>query len=226
MRIICDFDGTISRHDTTDLVLERLAHPGWRVLEEDWVAARISAAACMRGQIALIGGAQADLDDLLDTVELDSGFAAFIAWCDAHRLPVSIASDGVDYFIRRILLRHGLERLDVVANRLIGAPGAWRLEQPWARAGCAAGSGVCKCEVASPPGAAATPQTLVYVGDGRSDFCVSARADILFAKDALADYAAARGQPFHPFDTLHDVTATLGRLLGGATLPATRAAAL
>jgi 2,3-diketo-5-methylthio-1-phosphopentane phosphatase len=226
MRIICDFDGTISRRDTTDFVLERLADPAWRTLEDDWVASRISAAECMRGQIALIGGAQADLDDLLDTVELDPGFTTFVDWCEAHGLPVSIASDGVDYFIGRILRRHGLDELEVVANQLVGAPGAWRLEQPWARTGCAAGSGVCKCEVAEPPADAQAPQTLVYVGDGRSDFCVSGRADILFAKGALADYAAARGQAFHPFDTFHDVTAALALLLGAAAPPAARAVSL
>ena len=221
MRIICDFDGTVSRRDTTDLVLETLADLGWRALEEDWLAARLSAADCMRGQVALIGGAQGDLDAVLDAVELDPGFSAFVDWCEARGLPVSIASDGVDYFIDRILRRHGLERLDVVANRLVGEPGAWRLEQPWARAGCAAGSGVCKCAAAGPPA-----QTLVYVGDGRSDFCVSARADILFAKGALADYAVARGQAFHPFETFHDVTAALALMLGAAALPAARAAAL
>jgi len=226
MRIICDFDGTVSHRDTTDFVLERLADPGWRTLEDDWVAARISAAECMRGQIALIGGGQDALDALLDTVELDPGFTAFVDWCDAHGLPVSIASDGVDYFIGRILRRHGLEGLEVVANQLAGEPGDWRLEQPWARRGCAAGSGVCKCEVAGPPPGACAPQTLVYVGDGRSDFCVSARADILFAKGALADYAAARGQPFHPFDTFHDVTAALALLLGAAAPPAARAVSL
>lgn len=223
MRIICDFDGTISRRDTTDLVLETLADPGWRALEDEWLAARLSAADCMRGQVALIGGAQGDLDAVLDAVELDPGFSAFADWCDARGLPVSIASDGVDYFIDRILRRHGLERLDVVANRLAGEAGGWRLEQPWARAGCAAGSGVCKCAAAGP---AQPARTLVYVGDGRSDFCVSARADILFAKGALADYAAARGQAFHPFETFHDVTAALALMLGAAGLPAARAAAL
>ena len=222
MQIICDFDGTISRRDTTDLVLERLADARWHALEEAWLAARLSAAACMRGQVALIGGSQGDLDAVLDTVELDPGFAAFVEWCDTHGLPISIASDGVDYFIGRILRRHGLERLEVVANRLAGMAGSWRLEQPWARAGCASGSGVCKCASAS----AAAAQTLVYVGDSRSDFCVSARADILFAKGALADYAAARGQAFHPFETFHDVTATLSRLRDESARPAARAATL
>ena len=56
MRIICDFDGTITPQDTTDRVLEALADPAWRELEAQWVAAEITASECMRRQIALIGG--------------------------------------------------------------------------------------------------------------------------------------------------------------------------
>jgi 2-hydroxy-3-keto-5-methylthiopentenyl-1-phosphate phosphatase len=54
---------------------------------------------------------------------------------------------------------------------------------------------------------------MVYIGDGRSDFCVSARADVLFAKDELAAYAAGRGQAHHPFSTFHDVTAVLAPMV-------------
>ena len=224
MRIICDFDGTISRLDTTDSVLEALAHPSWRVVESDWLAGRLSAAECMRRQIALIGGSQAQLDAVLDGVQLDPGFPEFLAWAATHRFPVSIVSDGVDYFIQRILARHGIEAIPTVANRLSGGPGAWRLEQPWSRPGCAAKSGVCKCEAASV--AIPDASTIVFVGDGRSDFCVSARADLLFAKGALADYAAAREQSFSPFETFHDVTRALALLIGDLPVTSRHVAAV
>jgi 2,3-diketo-5-methylthio-1-phosphopentane phosphatase len=224
MRIICDFDGTITPQDTTDRVLEALADPAWRELEAQWVATEITASECMRGQIALIGGSQKDLDAVLDGAALDPGFADFVAWAERRGLPVAVVSDGVDYFITRILARHGLGRLPVVANRLAGAPGGWRLEQPWTRKGCAAGSGVCKCKAAGPW--AGDRPTMIYVGDGRSDFCVSGRTDLLFAKGALADYAAARGQAFVPFETFHDVTRALARLTGDLPADLERAASL
>ena len=47
MRIVCDFDGTISRQDTVDEVLEQLADPQWRILERQWLANEITAAACI-----------------------------------------------------------------------------------------------------------------------------------------------------------------------------------
>ncbi|MDB5476128.1 MAG: phosphoserine phosphatase [Phenylobacterium sp.] len=211
MQVFCDFDGTISVVDTTDRVLSRLAGPQWEALEADWIAGRIDAAACMRGQIALIEGSDAELDAVLDEVELDPGFPAFAAWCADHAIPLTIVSDGVDYFIRRILARHGLEDLPIVSNRLMGEAGARALSQPHRRDGCAAGAGVCKCEVAAARHSPA--KSLVYVGDGRSDFCVSHRADILFAKDALATYAAGRGEAHERFETFHDITAMLAPLV-------------
>lgn len=210
MRVFCDFDGTISQVDTTDFVLTALADPAWREVEAKWETGEITAAECMRTQIAMIQGSDADLDAVLDRVTLDPAFVDFVVWAEAEGLDVTILSDGVDYFIRRLLTRMGLGRLPVIANTLAGEAGQRQLEQPWIRAGCAGGSGVCKCDAAR-----AVPfreETIVFVGDGRSDFCVSRRVDILFAKDRLADYSTARGRAYFPFESFADVTATLTRL--------------
>ena len=208
MQVFCDFDGTISAVDTTDRVLERLASPAWEALEADWRAGRITAAACMRAQVALIEGDDTQLDAVLDEVELDPEFPAFAAWCEENGVALTIVSDGVDHFIRRLLDRYGLATLPVISNRLAGESGARGLEPPYAREGCAAGAGVCKCAAAR----RAPGKAVVYIGDGRSDFCVSARADILFAKDELAGYAAGRGQAHHEFSSFREITATLAAL--------------
>lgn len=213
MHVFCDFDGTITTVDTTDRVLSRLAAPAWEALEADWRAGRISAAACMKGQVALIEGDDAALDAVLDEIELAEGFTEFVAWCESHAIPLAVVSDGVDHFIKRILSRHGAGSLPVVSNRLTGRPGARRLSQPHRREGCAAGAGVCKCEATARRLGQGLRPTVVYIGDGRSDFCVSARADVLFARDELAAYAAGRGQPHHAFTTFHDVTAVLAPMV-------------
>jgi 2,3-diketo-5-methylthio-1-phosphopentane phosphatase len=212
MRIFCDFDGTIAKVDTTDLVLTRLADPAWEDLEGRWTRGEITAAECMRGQVALIGGDEAALDAVLDSVELADGFVEFVAWCQGNAVPLTVVSDGVDRFIGRILGRHGLDHLPVVANRLAGSAGARSLEQPWSRAGCAAGSGVCKCQVAAAE--APADDFMVFIGDGRSDFCVSGRADLLFARDKLAVYARSRAVPHHAFSDFHTITTTLAAAHG------------
>lgn len=213
MRIYCDFDGTITTCDTTDHVLERLARPAWRVLEADWLAGRIDAAECMRRQVALIDGTDAALDAVLDEVTLTAGFPELVQWCARRRVPLIIVSDGVDHFIRRILARHGLAHLPVIANRFAGAAGARRLEQPWRRNDCTAGSGVCKCAAAYDPVHGAQGE-IVYIGDGRSDFCVAGRTDLLFTRAALTRYAQRRGLTFTPFADFHDVLRVLATWRG------------
>ena len=214
MHIFCDFDGTITQRDTTDYILSRLARPEWEEVEAEWTAGRITAAECMRRQIGMIRASDAELEAALDSVALDPGFLAFVTWCEARDIAITIVSDGVRQFIDHILARHGLSHLPVVANELAGGEVRRRLEQPWMREGCAAGSGVCKCAAAS-AAAPANLDTMVFVGDGRSDFCISGRADVLFAKSKLADYAASRGRPFIPFDTFDDVTMALVGLTKG-----------
>jgi len=212
MRVYCDFDGTITKADTTDEVLNRMAGDGWLRLEEDWVAGRISAAECMRAQIALIQHDDLALDAVLDTMVIREGFGELVHWCRDQRIPLTIVSDGVDRFIYRILARHELGHIPVFSNRLTSDRSAYGLEQPFKRQGCAAGSGVCKCEIVdvAPP---ADP--MVFVGDGRSDFCVSGRAELLFARDRLADYAEQRGMAYVPFETFFDVLLELKAYMAG-----------
>jgi 2,3-diketo-5-methylthio-1-phosphopentane phosphatase len=216
MHIFCDFDGTITTCDTTDLVLSRLAAPEWEALERQWVDGDLTAAECMRAQVALIEGDQAALDATLDEIELCAGFTEFVVWARSNDIPLTIISDGVDYFIQRILARHDLTDLPIFSNRLAGAPGSWRLEQPWALSGCTALTGVCKCGAARISGFAERGRKLIFIGDGRSDLCLSQRADILFAKDWLAEQARNARRSYSPFETFHDVIAALSPIVSAS----------
>jgi 2-hydroxy-3-keto-5-methylthiopentenyl-1-phosphate phosphatase len=56
------------------------------------------------------------------------------------------------------------------------------------------GSGVCKCRVVK------SPDLQIYIGDGRSDFCVADRVDLVFAKAKLIDCCEDRGIPYVGFE--------------------------
>ncbi|MBU6475194.1 MAG: MtnX-like HAD-IB family phosphatase [Alphaproteobacteria bacterium] len=209
MHVYCDFDGTITTRDATDFVLERLASPGWLEIEAQWQRGEMGSAECMRRQIALMGATRAELDRVLDEVEIDEGFSDFVSFCDYSSIPVTIISDGVDYFIRRILGRRKLDVFRVIANRLTISPeNAYQLASPWRSPACAAGAGVCKCREVEKETA-----HRVYVGDGRSDFCVSATPETVFAKGQLAAHCEKTGTPYASYKNFHDVTAGLERLL-------------
>lgn len=213
MHVFCDFDGTISIEDATDYILSRFADPEWESIEDEWKRGLIGSAECMQRQVALIRTPRQALDQALDEIAIDRGFPEFVAFCRSIHIPVTVISDGVDYFIERILKRHHLDDLPVIANKLsvsgVNGHTQYQLSSPYRMAQCAAASGVCKCRAVS------SYDMRIYVGDGRSDFCVSDKPDIVFAKGKLAEYCERRQIEFVPYHSFTDVTHTLKRLLPG-----------
>jgi 2-hydroxy-3-keto-5-methylthiopentenyl-1-phosphate phosphatase len=191
--VICDFDGTIAHVDVTDGVLSRFALPEWEDIEAEWKAGRIGSRECMKRQVDLLRTPRAALDAYLDTVEIDPAFPAFVADCRARGLEVVVISDGIDYSIRRILGRHGLDDLLRASNRLVQLEGErYSLEFPDANPKCSAGSGTCKCRSSS---RMASGRPRLLIGDGSSDFCLAGEADLVFAKHKLLQRCRERGLP-------------------------------
>lgn len=208
VRVYCDFDGTVSVEDATDLVLSRLADPEWQGIEQLWQDGAIGSGECMRRQISLLRATPRQLNEVLDEVEIDLSFASFVDFCALHSVPVVIVSDGVDYFIKRILGKRALDHLPVIANRLVASFRSGQLSygllSPYADSACLTAAGVCKCRQL-----AAVGEERIYVGDGRSDFCVSDNAQLVFAKGRLAQHCAERDIPFFAYRNFSDVIARL-----------------
>ena len=179
--VICDFDGTVTPFDVTDAILERFARPAWKTIEDEWVRGAISARQCMERQIPLIEAPLERLDAFLDTVPVTGGFVEFVRYSRSKGIPLGIVSDGMDYPIKRILNRHGLRHVPVVANRMVYREGAYRLEFPYGREGCA--SGVCKCGVAE---AVSGDGKTLLIGDGLSDCCLARSASFTLARQGKA----------------------------------------
>ncbi len=207
----CDFDGTISTADVTDSLLQRFGQPGWQALEDAWERGEIGSRECMKGQVALLDMDRTELDAHLATIEVDPHFAAFVREARALGMPVQVVSDGIDYAIRSVLTHHGLDDLPVIANRLVQAgPRQWRLESPWASAACARASGNCKCERLAEQ--RALHGRVLFVGDSTSDFCVSGRADFVFAKYKLIGHCERNGIAHAPFTDFSSTIPLLHRL--------------
>lgn len=195
INVLLDFDGTISLHDTTDLILAAFADPQWHDVEEEWVAGRIGSRECMSRQVALMRASPDMLDRLVDGIEVDAHLPQLVEVCRNRGFELTIVSDGFDRVIARVLDRFGL-RVPVVANRLVCLPEKrWGLEFPHAAPFCHAGT--CKCLSAFTPSGAT-----ILVGDGRSDFCFAELASVVFAKAKLAEHCRSTGIHFRPLPHL------------------------
>jgi len=201
-RLLVDFDGTIASVDTTDLLLERFAAPLWRDIEEEWKAGRIGSRECMVRQIDLVRASPAEMDQFVAGIEIDPGFPEFVALCARLGHSIAVISDGLDLTVEAVLRRYGLD-LAFSANRLQWCGrDRWRLAFPHARSDCQTLSGNCKCTFTT----GAPRELSIVVGDGRSDFCVAGRADLVLAKGALLDYCRQRQLPHLGFADFAEAT--------------------
>lgn len=203
--IICDFDGTITPFDVTDAILGRFALRQWENIEEEWLQGKITGRECMKSQVELIRASQDELDAFFDSVPIDQGFYEFTHYCEAHGFRLFIVSDGMDYAIRRILVRHNLHTIPVVANRLVFQGGnKYTLEFPFGAEGC--GSGVCKCDVAGTEN-----KKILLIGDGHSDCCLAGKAAFTLAKKdkELLRHCENKRYPCQGYTDFFDVCALL-----------------
>ena len=214
-RVLVDFDGTIAPIDTTDLLLEQFAAPAWRDIEEDWKAGRIGSRECMVRQIDLVRATPAEMDAFIGSVEIDRGFRGFVHLVRRLGHTLIVLSDGLDRTIRTVLDRHDID-VPYFANHLQWRGGdRWRLTFPHAKSDCAPLSGNCKCSFAE-----GRPRELnIVVGDGRSDFCLAERADLVLAKASLLEHSRATDLPHIAFKNFDQASALLAGWLDERVAP-------
>jgi 2,3-diketo-5-methylthio-1-phosphopentane phosphatase len=215
--IVCDFDGTITPTDVIDNILERFADPSWADIEDAWISGRIGSRECLSLQLSLVKAYPAQLLDYFDSVEIDPHFPAFVEQALGLGATMAIVSDGLEQGIARILSRHRLPLLPIIANGLRQVDrDRWRIVFPHASDACRAASGNCKCR--------STPDNkrVLVIGDGKSDMCVAETADFVFAKGRLAEHCERNGIPFARFDSFAELPALLALLPHSLPSPTVR----
>ena len=201
IEVYCDFDGTITRGDTIDVLLEKLADPGWKAIEERWVKGEIGSRECMALQVPLIRGGWEAVLKVLDHVKIDPTFPKFASWCRQNGVALKVVSDGIDRVIHHILKREGIHVDNVWANHLVeNEDKSLQLTFPYAPQVEGCGSGLCKCKILE---SGPVRPMKVVIGDGRSDFCWSATADLVFAKTKLLDHCKANGIAYVAYEDFH-----------------------
>jgi 2-hydroxy-3-keto-5-methylthiopentenyl-1-phosphate phosphatase len=208
----CDFDGTVTREDVIDRILEEFADPMWREIEQSWVNGEIGSRECLAMQTKLIKAKKQDLLDFVGGTGIDETFIDFARYCKSKTIKIVILSDGIDLFINSILNRYGLKDIKVFSNGLAHTNGHFEMFFPYFRKDCLSRSGVCKCkimeELSSPEG------INILVGDGRSDFCIARKANLTFAKSSLLDFCRTEKIPHMEHRKFGDITEWLKDQMG------------
>ena len=199
LRVVLDWDGTVTEVDTLHLVLERFGDQEIYERAEAQLGRTLTLNEVIAQEFETV---TAPLEEvvawLLDVVRIRPGFAELAR---AHR-PLIISS-GFHELIEPVLEREGLlDAVELRANRVEARPDGWRAH--FRVAG--------RCEACGEPCKRSDLPSgieVVYAGDGHSDLCVSLAADRVFATGELARWLEERGVPYRPLTDFHALAAEL-----------------
>jgi 2-hydroxy-3-keto-5-methylthiopentenyl-1-phosphate phosphatase len=188
MRLVLDFDGTVTERDTLDLVLQEFGdaeiyerveaelEAGTMTLNEVIAAEFLTVSAPLEEAVAFV-------------VEHTRVRPGFVELARAHR-PL-VVSSGFHELIEPVLEREGvLGEVELRANRVDARPDGWRVTFRVSETCAECGE---PCKRADLPGG-----DIVYAGDGHSDYCASLAASRVFATGGLARWLERRGVAFTP----------------------------
>ncbi len=206
MKVICDFDGTTAINDVGNLLFRTFADTRCYDIVQSWKDGRINSKQCLQQECSIARVNRSQLQDFADTQKLDPTFSEFVIFCQQLNIEVEIASDGLDYYINRILDNHYLgNKVAAKANALIfEEPDCIRPEFPYFAKGCRQ-CGNCKGYHVNE--AKKTHDKVVYIGDGMSDRCGARAADVVFAKRGreLIDYCKEHDIAHREYDDFSEI---------------------
>ncbi len=215
LKIFSDFDGTITLYDTWIEMGEHFIRDKqkWAETIRNFEEQKIGARECFLQECSLI--VDFDLDEfnrIIDSQRLDPMFLQFVEFCRVRNLPLMILSEGMDYYINRILVNNNLN-IPFYANRIVFSPDkkSIGLEFPNADSDCTK-CGTSKRNILM--NNTADDEISVFIGDGFSDACAVNYADVVFAKKSLASYCWKNNITYHEYQTFGDVKKKLERILG------------
>ncbi len=202
-RVFFDFDNTMTITDVLDNIIKDFSiTDDWQKLQKSWEQGEIGTKECLEGQLRGVRVTKKKLAKYLAAAELDHSCYKILSLLSKEGIPPVILSDNFTPIIMEILNHHGIKGIKVYANALRYYKDRLIPSFPYDNPFCPSCAHCKKIHLTRDQH---VNKLIVYIGDGRSDFCPAEIADIVFAKDCLLDYMKKKGKDYIPYKDLGDV---------------------
>lgn len=215
MRVFSDFDGTIAVEDVGSNLFRTFAGPKATEIVRLYLDGTISARECLTQECQAVESVtQSELERFVERFSLDPTFQGFVEFCRHRGIPVIVLSDGLDFYVERLLKKHSFRDLQFFSNHLEfvlqGSSTKLVPSFPHTDAECTLCGNCKRNHLLTLSG---DDDIIVYIGDGISDRCPVRYADIVFAKGQLSRYCQKQNITYHNFGDFGDVVQRLEVIL-------------
>lgn len=203
---LIDFDGTITTLDiTTELALYYGGEEFIRI-DERYRAKEIPIRIWLQAVAALL---PADLELLnnkaLEWAQIRPGFEQLLEKARKNNNPVTVASDGLGFYIEPILKQHGLlEKIQNIYRNdtILDRQGRLKIVNPHAHPTCT----VCgNCKAALVVRYKQKGHPVIYIGDGSNDRYGASWSDKIYALEELAGSCRYHGLGYSSWIDFYDI---------------------
>ena len=210
--VICDFDETTAVENVAHLILDQ--SPGANSWQDLRLRSQSNAISFREYQEESFRRAGMGLEQMQDLVRrratLRTHFKELSQICRSHGIPLAIVTVGLDFYVDALLDREGLGHIPRYSASASFSADGIEFDYPNGWDGTGASSekecrrwGTCKCSVVT--GYRRMGHSVIYVGDGVSDYCPASIADFVFARSLLAQVCKDKGLRHAEFEDFKDI---------------------
>lgn len=211
-KIFVDFDGTITKEDIGEVMFLKFGDAQKaKQIVNDWINQKINARQSWQMLCKTIKNLDLKkFDDFILESQIDESFKNFVNYCNKNNYELRILSDGLDYYINKILSKENLSQLEVYSNKLIfDNQGNLIPVFPFTDEECTRCANCKRNHVLNYSG---EEEYSVYIGDGYSDVCPAQYCDFIFAKKSLLKYCEINRITYFPYSNFNDIINKLEEL--------------
>ena len=210
-KIFVDFDGTITRKDVGENMFLKFGDAEKaREIVNRWIEGKINSKQTWIELCETIPSLDlGEFDKFIDEMEIDETFPEFVNYCEEHGHDIFVLSDGLDYYINKILKRHGLERLPLYSNIAEFKDGRIFPVFPYTDEEC---DRCANCKRNHVINNSADTDVTIYIGDGFSDTCPAQFTDFIFAKKSLLKFCEQNRISYYPFENFKEIIKRIDEL--------------
>jgi 2-hydroxy-3-keto-5-methylthiopentenyl-1-phosphate phosphatase len=196
--IYCDFDGTITEKDNIIAIMKEFAPREWEVIKDSILSQRITIKEGVGKLFALLSSSLKNdiVQFTLEHAVIRKGFKELLQLTKEEGIPFYVVSGGIDYCNGADFSKEKIEIL-------------------WPNAcdsACDNGCGCCKPSIIRK--LKGDNEITIVIGDSITDLEAAKQADIVFAREFLADKCEQLGIRFQRYDTFYDCIDSIKKLIG------------